>query len=116
MRFAGLLALAGMLSACALVDPEQAAPRVAAGTVLGATLGAGLGATVAIALPVGAAIGAATGAALGAATGLATTPPAPSYAPITPSAAPLIPGYYDNWPPGWHLPPGNPAAPPARAG
>jgi len=110
------VALAAMLSACAPVDPEDAAQRAVVGGALGATLGAGLGATFAINPLLGAAYGAKGGAELGAAAGAATAAERPTYEPIAVPAEAVIPGFYDNWPPGYHLPPGNSEAQPPHAG
>jgi hypothetical protein len=122
MRLAvtGLLAVAlpAMLAACAPapIDPEQATERAATGAVLGAALGAGLGATVAIDPGLGAIIGTESGGAIGAAIGIATTPPIPSYRPVVLPAEAVIPNFYDNWPPSYHSPPGNPETQPPHAG
>jgi hypothetical protein len=109
-------ALAGLLAACVSVDPEDAAERTIAGGALGATLGAGLGATVAINPLLGSGLGAKAGAEIGAAIGAASTPPAPSYKAIAVPAQAVVPGFYDNWPPGYHLPPLNPEAQPPHEG
>lgn len=110
------VALAAMLSACAAVDPEDAAARAVAGGALGATVGAGLGATFAINPLVGAALGAKGGAELGAAIGAATAAPEPVYEPIAVPAEAVIPGFYDSWPPGYHRPPNNPETQSPHAG
>jgi hypothetical protein len=106
------VALAAMLSACAppyhSVDPVDASERAAAGMVLGAALGTGIGASFAINPAAGAIIGVESGAAIGAAIGAATAAPVPEYAPIAVPAEAVIPGFYDNWPPGYYRPPGNP--------
>jgi hypothetical protein len=101
------VAFAASLSACAPVDPEDAAARAVAGGAIGATLGAGLGATFAINPLLGAAYGAKGGAEIGAAVGAATAAPAPVYEPIAVPAEPVIPGFYDTWPPGYYRPPNN---------
>jgi hypothetical protein len=98
------VALAAMLSACAppyhSVDPVDASERAAAGMVLGAALGTGIGASFAI--------NPAAGAIIGVESGAATAAPVPEYAPIAVPAEAVIPGFYDNWPPGYYRPPGNP--------
>ena len=112
MRLAAIgtiaVALAAMLPACAPVDPDDAAQRAVVGGALGATLGAGIGATFAINPLVGAAYGAKGGAELGAAVGVATATETPTYEPIVLPAEAAVPGFYDNWPPGYHRPPNNP--------
>jgi hypothetical protein len=128
MRFAEIgvvaLALAAGLSACApytatpyvtAVDPEIATERAATGALLGAALGSGIGATFAINPPVGAIAGAEIGSGVGAALGVMTSPPPPTYAPIAVPAEAVIPGFYDNWPPGYHSPPLNPETQSANA-
>jgi hypothetical protein len=115
--------LAAGLSACApytaepyatAVDPEQATERAAAGAVIGAALGAGLGATAAPAVPAGAIAGAEIGSGVGAAVGVMTSAPPPTYDPIPVPTQAVIPNFYDNWPPGYHLPPTNTEAQPPR--
>jgi hypothetical protein len=118
MRFAapramaGAVAMAATLCACApefhAVDPVDASERAAAGAVLGGALGTGLGAAFAINPAVGAVVGVESGAAIGAAIGVATAAPIPAYEPIAVPAEAVIPGFYDNWPPGFYRPPGNP--------
>jgi hypothetical protein len=116
MRFAAAgamaIALAAALSACApefhQVDPVDASERAAAGAVLGGALGTGIGATFAINPAIGAVIGIESGAAIGAAIGVATAAPVPEYEPLAVPAQAVIPGFYDNWPPGFYRPPGNP--------
>lgn len=89
----------------AQVDPDEAAARAAVGSAVGATVGAGLGAAFAITPWIGAAVGAGTGAAVGAAVGAVTAQPVPTYAAIAVPSEPVIPNFYDTWPPGWHVPP-----------
>ena len=110
------VAVAALLSACVAADVEDPGQRAAAGAVLGATAGAALGATLAIDPPLGALIGAESGAALGAVTGAITAPPEPSYRPIPVPAEAVIPRFYDNWPPGYYAPPGNPETQSPNAG
>jgi len=105
--------VAAALSGCApyvqrTVDPEQATERAATGAVLGAAIGTGVGVVAAINPAVGATIGVRTGAVVGAAIGVMTTPPIPEYKPIPIPVEAVIPGFYDNWPPGYFRPPGNP--------
>jgi CspA family cold shock protein len=94
-------ALAAMLSACA-TDIEDPAERAIAGAALGAALGTGIGATFAINPAIGAVVGAESGAAIGA----ATAQPSPSYTPVAVPAEPVVPSFYDSWPPGYGQPPG----------
>ena len=112
--------LAAMLAACApgfyAVDPVDASERAAAGAVLGGALGTGIGATFAINPAVGAVVGIESGSAIGAAIGAATAAPAPTYEPIAVPAQAVIPDFYDNWPPGYHRPPGNPETQSPHAG
>ena len=98
------------LSGCApyAIDPEQASERALTGAVLGAALGTGIGAITAIDPALGVVIGVKSGAAAGAAIGVMTTPPIPEYQPIPIPASAVIPGFYDDWPPGYYRPPGNP--------
>jgi hypothetical protein len=112
--------VAAALSGCApyaqtSVDPEQATERAATGAVLGAAIGTGVGVVAAINPAAGAVIGVESGAAVGAAIGVMTTPPVPAYKPIPVPTEAVIPGFYDNWPPGYFRPPGNPetASPPS---
>jgi uncharacterized membrane protein len=122
---AGLIALAAGLSACvepqgpvevARVDPQDAADRALIGSVLGAALGTGLGASFAINPAIGAVVGVESGAAIGAAIGAATAQPLPSYVPIAVPNEAVIPGFFDSWPPGYHLPPIASQVPPPRPG
>jgi hypothetical protein len=115
--------LAAGLSACApyaappyatAIDPEQATERAAAGAVLGSAIGAGLGATVSTLPPAGAIAGAEIGGGVGAALGVMTSAPPPTYDPIPVPTQAVIPNFYDNWPPGYHLPPTNTEAQPPR--
>ena len=69
--------------------------------LVGGVLGAGVGATASANPAFGALVGGSAGAAIGSAIGIATTPPLPSYTPIAVPAAPVIPGFYDTWPPGY---------------
>jgi phage tail tape-measure protein len=110
------VALAAMLSACAPGEPEDAAGRAAVGSVIGAAAGAALGATVAINPALGAEIGAVSGAAIGAAAGAATATPEPTYEPVAVPADSAAPHFYDNWPPGFYRPPGNPETVSPHAG
>jgi hypothetical protein len=96
------------------VDPQEAAERAIVGAAVGTALGTGLGATFAINPAVGSIIGAESGAAIGAAVGVATAQPLPSYAPIAVPALPVIPHFYDTWPPGYYPPPVAAQTPPPR--
>ena len=119
MRLAALGAialLAASMAACAPytaepyatpVDPEQAAERAAGGALIGAAIGAGIGAMAAPNPPVGAIAGAEIGSGIGAVLGVVTTSPPPTYTPIPVPAEAVIPHFYDNWPPGYHVPPDN---------
>ncbi|MGE5268995.1 MAG: hypothetical protein ACM3JG_04900 [Thiohalocapsa sp.] len=89
----------------AQVDPDEAAARAVVGSAIGAGVGASLGAAFAITPWIGAAVGASTGAAVGAAIGAVTAQPVPTYAAIAVPPEPVIPNFYDTWPPGWHVPP-----------
>jgi hypothetical protein len=118
-----IIVLAASVSACApyaappyatAVDPEQATERAAAGAVLGSAIGSGIGATFATAPPVGVIAGAEIGGGIGAAIGVMTSAPPPTYDPIPVPSQAVIPGFYDNWPPGYHLPPTNTEAQPPR--
>jgi hypothetical protein len=109
-------ALAAILSACAPVDPDDAAQRAVVGGALGALTGAGIGATFAINPLLGAAYAAKGGAEIGAAVGVATAAETPTYAPIAVPPGPVMPGFYDNWPPAYHLPPTNTEAQPPHEG
>ena len=86
------------------VDPGEAAERAFVGGIVGGMIGASVGAMASVNPAFGAIIGGPAGAAIGAVVGIATTPPLPSYAPIAVSAAPVIPEFYDTWPPGYHSP------------
>lgn len=95
------------------VDPEEASERAFVGGMVGGMLGAGVAATTFANPALGAIIGGPAGAAIGAAVGIATTRPLPSYAPIAVPAAPVIPEFYDTWPPRYSTPPvGAQVAPP----
>jgi hypothetical protein len=95
------------------VDPEEAAERALVGGVVGGLLGAGVGAAAAaFNPPFGAVVGGAAGAAVGGAVGVATTPPLPGYTPISAPVAPVIPQFYDTWPPGYRSPPAGTQVPP----
>jgi hypothetical protein len=95
------------------VDPEEAAERAVLGGVVGGLLGAGVGAAAAsFNPPFGAVVGGAAGAAVGGAIGVATTPPLPGYAPISAATDPVIPRFYDTWPPGYRSPPAGTQVPP----
>jgi hypothetical protein len=95
------------------VDPEQAAERALVGGVVGGLLGAGVGAIAAAGNPAfGAVIGGPAGTVIGSAIGIATTPPLPDYTPVAVPAAPVIPGFYDTWPPGYRSPPAGTRVPP----
>lgn len=98
--------------AVARVDPQEAAERAVIGAAAGTALGTGLGATFAINPAIGAVVGAETGATLGAAIGVATAQPLPDYKPIAVPGEPVIPGFYDTWPPGYHAPPAASRTPP----
>lgn len=87
------------------VDPEEMAERAVIGGLVGGMLGASVGAIASFNPAFGAMIGGPAGAVLGSAVGIATTPPMPGYAPIAAPARPVIPGFYDNWPPGFYSPP-----------
>ena len=119
----GLTGLAAMLAGCvaqpvelARVDPQDAADRAMIGSVLGAALGTGLGASFAINPAIGSVIGVEAGAALGAAAGALTAQPLPDYRPIVVPAEAVIPGFYDTWPPGSHVPPIPSQLPPPKPG
>jgi hypothetical protein len=94
------------------VDPEEMAERAVIGGLLGGMLGAGVGAIASPNPAIGAMIGGPAGAVLGSAIGIATTPPLPGYTPIAVPAAPIIPGFYDTWPPGYSSPPIGAQVPP----
>jgi hypothetical protein len=96
-------------------DPEEVAERAFIGGALGAMLGAGIGATASANPAFGAIIGGPAGAAIGTVVGIATIRPLPSYAPIAVPAAPVIPGFYDTWPPGYRSPPIRAQVPPPPA-
>ena len=126
---AGLIGLAAVLSGCveagdtapfgiglSRVDPTEAAERALAGAAIGTALGVGIGASFAINPAIGAVVGAESGAAIGAAIGVATAQPLPSYAPIAVPTAPVIPGFYDSWPPGYYPPPIAAQTPPPTPG
>jgi hypothetical protein len=126
MRLAALgtiAVLAASAAACApyasapyatAVDPEQTTERAAAGAVLGAAVGSGIGATFAVSPPVGAIAGAEIGSGVGAAIGVMTAAPPPTYDPIAVPSQAVIPGFYDSWPPGYHVPPANSETQPPR--
>jgi hypothetical protein len=95
--------------------PEEVAERAFVGGALGAMLGAGLGAITTANPAFGALLGGSTGAAIGTVIGIATTPPLPGYTPIAVPARPVIPGFYDAWPPGYSSPPNGVQAPPPLA-
>lgn len=101
------IALTAMLSACVRVDPEEAAERALIGATVGTALGTGLGATFAINPAIGAVIGAESGAAIGALVGAATAQPIPSYTPVAVPAGPVVPEFYDSWPPAYNRVPGS---------
>jgi hypothetical protein len=92
--------------------PEEVAERAFEGGILGGILGAGVGAIASANPALGAVIGGPAGAVLGAVIGIATTRPLPSYTPIAVPAAPVIPGFYDTWPPGYRSPPPGTQVPP----
>jgi hypothetical protein len=94
------------------VDPEEAAERAFTGGLLGGMLGAGVAATASANPAFGAIIGGPAGAAIGTVIGVATTPPLPSYTPIAVSSVPVIPEFYDTWPPGYGSPPAGAQLPP----
>jgi hypothetical protein len=93
-------------------SPEEIAERAFVGGFVGGTLGAGFAAMASANPAFGAIIGGPAGAAIGAVVGIATTPPLPSYAPIAVPAAPVIPTFYDTWPPGYRSPPIGAQVPP----
>ncbi|MGD9617394.1 MAG: hypothetical protein AB7H90_19790 [Alphaproteobacteria bacterium] len=93
-------------------DPEEVAERAFVGGALGAMLGAGFAATASANPAFGAIIGGPAGAAIGTVVGIATARPLPSYASIVVPAAPVIPGFYDIWPPGYRSPPPRAQVPP----
>ena len=82
-------------------DPEEVAARAFVGGMVGGMLGAGFAAIASANPAFGAVIGGPAGAVIGVVVGIATTPPLPSYAPIAVPAAPVIPEFYDTWPPGY---------------
>lgn len=104
------LVLAG--GGCVPSDIQNPEQRAAIGALGGATIGAAIGAAFAINPPVGAAVGAGIGGVSGAVIGATTAEPEPSYAPIEPPSIAAVPGFYDNWPPGYHPPPIGGSAPP----
>lgn len=93
-------------------DPEELAERSVIGGASGGMLGAGLAAIAAVDAGFGAMIGGPAGAVLGAAVGIATVRPLPSYASIPVPAEPVIPEFYDTWPPGYRSPPAGAQVPP----
>jgi hypothetical protein len=93
-------------------DPEEVAERAFLGGILGGMLGAGFAATASANPAFGAIIGGPAGAAIGTVVGVATTRPLPSYTPVAVPAAPVIPGFYDTWPPGYRSPPTAAQVPP----
>src|SRR4051812_17042649 len=97
------------------VDPEEAAERAVIGGLVGGVLGVALGTTGSANPAFGALVGGSAGAALGTAIGIATTRPLPSYTPIAVPGAPVIPGFYDTWPPGYPAPPNGLQVPPPPA-
>jgi uncharacterized membrane protein len=122
---AAVVGLAAVLCGCAdsgtgpavsRVDPQEAAERAIIGAAAGAALGTGFGAIVSINPGLGAVIGAESGAAVGAAIGIATAQPIPDYTPIALPTVPVIPGFYDTWPPGYHQPPIGSQTPPPHPG
>jgi hypothetical protein len=92
--------------------PEDLAERAVVGGILGGMLGAGVGAIASANPAFGAVIGGPAGAVIGGLVGIATTPPLPSYMPIAIPTAPVIPGFYDAWPPGYRSPPAGAQTPP----
>lgn len=96
--------------------PEEVAERALVGGALGAMIGAGLGAITTANPAFGALLGGSTGAAIGTVIGVATTPPLPGYTPIAVPARPVIPGFYDTWPPGYSSPPNGVQIPAPPAG
>jgi hypothetical protein len=92
--------------------PEEVAERAVVGGLVGAMLGAGVGATASPNPAIGAIVGGPTGAVLGAIVGMATTRPLPSYALIAVPTEPVIPEFYDTWPPGYRSPPVGTRVPP----
>ena len=94
------------------VDPDEAAERAVIGGLVGGVLGVALGTAGSANPAFGALVGGSAGAAVGTAIGIATTRPLPSYTPIAVPAAPVIPGFYDTWPPGYAAPPNGLQVPP----
>jgi hypothetical protein len=123
-----LIGMAAALSGCvavygdssgirvARVDPEDVAERALTGSVAGAVIGTGLGTMFSINPAIGAVIGVESGAAIGAGIGALTAQPIPDYAPIAAPAGPVIPGFYDTWPPGHQAPPAGSQVPPPPPG
>ena len=97
------------------VDPDEAAERAVIGGVVGGVLGVALGTAGSANPAFGALVGGSAGAAVGTAIGIATTRPLPSYTPIAVPAAPVIPGFYDTWPPGYAAPTNGLQVPPPPA-
>ncbi|HEX3863859.1 MAG TPA: hypothetical protein VHY35_19425 [Stellaceae bacterium] len=100
----------------ARVDPDEAAERALIGSVAGTAIGTGMGAIFAINPGIGAVVGAESGATIGAVVGAATAQPLPAYTPIAVPAAPVIPDFYDTWPPGNHIPTVGSEVPPPHPG
>jgi hypothetical protein len=100
----------------ARVDPEDGAERAVVGAAAGTALGTGLGAMFAINPAIGSIIGAESGATIGAAIGAMTAQPLLNYAPIPLPTATVIPGFFDTWPPGYHLSPIGSQTPPPHPG
>ena len=96
-------------------DPEEVAARAFVGGMVGGMLGAGFAAIASANPAFGAVIGGPAGAVIGSVVGIATTPPLPSYAPIAVSAVPVIPEFYDTWPPGYRSPTTGAQVPPPPA-
>ena len=124
---AGLIGLAAVLSGCAepgdtlpfglglsRVDPQEAAERAVVGAAVGTAMGTAIGTSVALNPAIGSIVGAESGAAIGAVIGAATAQPLPSYAPILVPSEPVIPGFFDTWPPGYYQPPIAAQTPPPR--
>jgi hypothetical protein len=122
---AAIVGLAAVLCGCAesgtgpalaRVDPQEAAERAIVGAAAGTALGTGLGTIASINPAIGAVVGAEAGAAIGAAIGVATAQPIPDYKLIALPAVPVVPGFYDTWPPGYHQPPIASQTPPPHPG
>ena len=114
MRLRASAAWAAGMALCVsgCIDSSNLAERTAAGALLGAGLGAAVGATFAVNPGMGALIGTVGGGIAGAATAVLTADPAPSYGPIPARDTAGVPGFYDSWPPFYHLLPVGAETPP----